>query len=86
MTAPGSCVQSAVVGQAGIGADDAIFRFTISPSQGQWLWRTFERDGRTRAQGLAQSRKHAAALIIHAILRSRAPAAAPTISTPSRAA
>jgi hypothetical protein len=60
-----------------IAAGDVVVRFTVSPTPaGHWLWRVFDHDGRPRVQGLAASRKHAAALIIHELLRSRSAAAA----------
>lgn len=56
---------------------DVVVRFTVSPTPaGHWLWRVFDHDGQPRVQGLAASRKHAAALIIHELLRSRSAAAA----------
>jgi hypothetical protein len=47
---------------------DALMRFSISPTAtGAWSWRVFSQD-RTRAQGLAATRKLAAALVIHHIV------------------
>lgn len=52
--------------------DEAMIRFSITPTQdGAWRWRTFDKDGRVRIQGLAASRKQAAALVIRDIIRAR---------------
>lgn len=53
-------------------AEDKLLRFTIVPTaNGTWLWRTVERDGRVRAQGIAPSKKLAAALVIRDIIAAR---------------
>lgn len=67
---------------------EAMMRFTIAPTPtGDWCWRTFDQDGQTHAQGLAATRKQAAALVIHHIVRSRTAPAAPVLQTlPARAA
>jgi hypothetical protein len=67
---------------------DAMIGFSISPTgSGAWSWRTFDLRGRLRAQGLAASRKLAAALVIHHIISARAEQAAPrSAETPARAA
>lgn len=58
-------------------AGDVVVRFTVSPTPaGHWLWQVFDHDGQPRVRGLAASRKHAAALIIHELLKSRSAAAA----------
>ncbi|PIC01091.1 hypothetical protein [Caulobacter sp. X] len=52
--------------------DDKLLRFTIVPTAtGTWLWRTIERDGAVRAQGIAPSKKLAAALVIRDIVAAR---------------
>lgn len=64
-------------GQPTMPADDdgpAMTRFSIAPTaQGSWLWRTFDAAGGVLAQGLAATRKQAAALVIRQIVTSRAP-------------
>lgn len=83
MNATVCCPRSASAQEAQIGGREGMVRFTVSPTPaGEWLWRVFEHDGRTRVQGLAASRKHAAALIIHDILRSHSAVAALTASEP----
>lgn len=50
---------------------DTMIRFSIAPTaQGAWLWRTFDpSNGQLHAQGLASTRKQAAALVIRHIVR-----------------
>jgi len=50
---------------------DALIHFSIAPTaQGAWLWRAFDpRDGQLQAQGLASTRRQAAALVIRHIVR-----------------
>lgn len=49
--------------------DYPMVRFSIAPTpSGAWLWRTFDLDGQLRAQGLAPTRKLAAALVIRDII------------------
>lgn len=51
---------------------DKLLRFAIAPTiGGAWLWRTIERDGRIRGQGVAPSRKLAAALVVQDIIAAR---------------
>jgi hypothetical protein len=52
--------------------EDKLLRFAIAPTiGGAWLWRTIERDGRIRGQGVAPSRKLAAALVVQDIIAAR---------------
>ena len=52
--------------------EDKLIRFSIAPrGAGAWLWRTIERDGRVRSQGIAPSRKIAAALVVRDIVAAR---------------
>lgn len=52
---------------------DPMIAFTIAPTAtGGWLWRTRHADGRPRAQGVAPTRKLAAALVIGDIVAARA--------------
>jgi hypothetical protein len=52
---------------------DAMIAFSISPTgSGTWAWRACDQSGRVRAQGVAGSRKLAAALVIHHIVSTRA--------------
>ena len=69
-------------------AKEAMVRFSITPTHdGAWRWRTFDRDGGVRTQGLAASRKQAAALVIRDIMRARCePAAPPIPKFPAKAA
>lgn len=77
MTMQAQCALTPAATRSKIAAGDVVVRFTISPTPaGHWLWRVFDHDGQPRVQGLAASRKHAAALIIHELLRSRSAAAA----------
>lgn len=63
-------------GRAAPDAAEAMIRFSITPTDaGAWLWRTFDRDGRARNEGLATRRNQAAALIIRDILRGCEPVA-----------
>ncbi|WP_165187891.1 hypothetical protein [Caulobacter soli] len=49
--------------------DYPMVRFSIAPTGlGAWLWRTFDQNGQLRAQGLAATRKLAAALVIRDIV------------------
>lgn len=49
-----------------------MIRFSIAPSgAGAWLWRTIDQDGRVRRQGIAPSKKIAAALVIRDIVAAR---------------
>ncbi|MCK5912040.1 MAG: hypothetical protein KAG62_19060 [Caulobacter sp.] len=51
---------------------DKLLRFAIAPTiGGAWLWRTIERDGRIRGQGVAPSRKLAAAVVVQDIIAAR---------------
>lgn len=69
------------------GGHDAIIGFSISPTgSGTWAWRACDQLGRVRAQGLAESRKLAAALVIHHIVSARAHRAAPSSETCAKAA
>ncbi|USQ95334.1 hypothetical protein [Caulobacter sp. RL271] len=57
-----------------------MVRFSITPTQqGIWLWRTFDQAGQLRAQGLASTRKQAAALVIRQILLVSARGATPPL-------
>ncbi|MBO9547274.1 hypothetical protein [Caulobacter sp.] len=61
---------------------EAMMRFSIAPTlAGDWRWRMVDQDGRTQAEGLAASRKQAAALVIHHIILSRTAPAAPALQT-----
>jgi hypothetical protein len=52
--------------------EETLLRFSIAPvSEGAWLWRTIERDGRVRAHGIAPSKKVAAALVVREIVAAR---------------
>ncbi len=52
--------------------EDKLIRFSIAPrGAGAWLWRTIERDGRVRSQGIAPSKKIAAALVVRDIIAAR---------------
>ncbi|PIB92457.1 hypothetical protein [Caulobacter sp. FWC2] len=52
---------------------DTMIGFSISPTgSGTWAWRACDQSGRVRAQGVAGSRKLAAALVIHHIVSTRA--------------
>ncbi len=52
--------------------EDKLLRFAIAPTTGgAWLWRTIERDGRIRAQGIAPTKKLAAALVVRDIIAAR---------------
>jgi hypothetical protein len=52
--------------------EDKLLRFAIAPTiGGAWLWRTIERDGRIRGQGVAPSRKLAAAVVVQDIIAAR---------------
>lgn len=52
--------------------EDKLLRFAIAPTTGEaWLWRTLERDGSVRAQGVAPSKKLAAALVVRDIIAAR---------------
>lgn len=63
---------------------DPMIRFSIAPvAGGGWLWRTLCADGQPRAQGVAASRKLAAALVIRDIVRARAEAVALHAPQPS---
>lgn len=76
MTRQARCALTSAATRSEIAAGDVVIRFTVSPTPaGHWLWRVFDHDGQPRVQGLAASRKHAAALIIHELLRSRSAAA-----------
>lgn len=59
---------------------EPIIRFTVAPAQnGAWIWRTFQADGQPRTQGLASTRKQAAALVIRDIILARTQQVAPPI-------
>ncbi|WP_146218104.1 MULTISPECIES: hypothetical protein [unclassified Caulobacter] len=74
MTTQAQCALTPAATRSKNAAGEVVIRFTVSPTPaGHWLWRVFEGDGQQRVQGLAASRKQAAALIIHELLRSRAP-------------
>lgn len=52
--------------------EDTMLRFAIAPTAGgAWLWRTVERDGSVRAQGIAPNKKLAAALVVQDIIAAR---------------
>ncbi|MET3666520.1 hypothetical protein [Caulobacter sp. 1776] len=60
---------------------DETTHFSIAPTgQGAWLWRTFAPYGQLRAQGLAPTRKQAAALVIRDILLARCEIAGAEVS------
>ena len=62
---------------------DAMIRFSISPTaSGNWAWRAYDSQGRLRAQGLAGTRKLAAAMVIHHIVSAHAERAAPASPEP----
>ena len=64
--------------------DDPMLRFSISPTSGDaWLWRTLDPEGRAQAQGLAPTRKLAAALVIREIVRTRMETLAGSLSHPT---
>jgi hypothetical protein len=69
---------SAARGAQGLETGDIdMIRFSIAPTPaGAWLWRTFLQNGNTRAQGLAATRKQAAALVIRDILLTQRPSVA----------
>lgn len=51
---------------------EVLVRFSIAPdASGGWLWRTYDAQGLARAQGVAATRKIAAALVIHDIIQAR---------------
>lgn len=63
---------------------EAMIGFSIAPTDtGDWLWRTFDQDGAPRAQGLAASKKQAAALVIRDIVQAQGPSAARRNPNPS---
>lgn len=56
---------------------DAMIRFSISSTDsGRWAWRAYDSLGRLQAQGLAGTRRLAAALVIHHIVAKQAERAA----------
>ncbi|MDG2531572.1 hypothetical protein [Caulobacter endophyticus] len=76
MTSQARCALAPPARRSKIAAGEVVIRFTVSPTPaGHWLWKVFGSDGKSRVEGLAASRKHAAALIIHEILILRAAAA-----------
>jgi len=63
-----------------LAAASPMLRFSIAPTpHGAWLWRTFEAGGRLRAEGLASTRKQAAALVIRQIVLANSGADMPDI-------
>jgi hypothetical protein len=67
--------------------EDKLIRFSIAPrGAGAWLWRTLERDGRVRSQGIAPSKKIAAALVVREIIAARLGQAQLDASPPAKAA
>jgi hypothetical protein len=48
---------------------DIMMRFSIAKTEGGWAWRTVGYDGRHSQEGLAASKRLAAALVIQDILR-----------------
>jgi hypothetical protein len=67
--------------------EDKLIRFSIAPrGAGAWLWRTIERDGRVRSQGIAPSKKIAAALVVRDIVAARMARARLDVSPAAEAA
>lgn len=68
-------------------AAQAMIRFSIAPTDaGAWLWRTFDKDGGARSQGLAASRKQAAAFVIRDIVQACEPVASSVPELSAKAA